>query len=157
MTMLSSFCMGGCKQSAELSKMSRSDLVRSPRLEGFRAPRDTFLRRTIGPGNYWYRDCTVRASCGKPDSKAFLHAVILWSMAEARAAYRSLFRSLSKHVSSDTGSKWHIYARKEFDSLAKVGDPGAMQQALQTAKDYADLICSIESHKVGYVTPKFTQ
>lgn len=68
-------------------------------------------------------------------------------MAEARAAYRSLFRSLSKHVSPDAGSKWHTFARKEFNRLAKVGDPVAMQQALQTAKDYADLVSSIQSHK----------
>jgi hypothetical protein len=78
-------------------------------------------------------------------------------MAEARAAYRSLFRSLSKHVSPDAGSKWHTFARKEFNRLAKVGDPVAMQQALQTAKDYADLVSSIQSHKVRHMTSEITR
>ena len=70
-------------------------------------------------------------------------------MAEARAAYRSLFRSLSKHVTSERSSKWHAFVRKEFDSLAELGDSKAKQQALQAAKDYADLISSIDSHKVA--------
>ena len=69
-------------------------------------------------------------------------------MAEARAAYRSVFRSLSRHVTSESSSKWHAFVRTEFDRLAKVGDAKAMQQALQAAKDYADLIRSVDSHKV---------
>jgi len=87
--------------------------------------------------------------CTRSSHKNYVHAVTpAKHMAEARAAYRSLFRSLSKHVSSETNSKWHAYARKEFDRLAKVGDTRVSQQALQTAKDYADLINSIDKHKV---------
>ena len=69
-------------------------------------------------------------------------------MAEARAAYRALQRTVSKQLSSERGNQWQIFVREYFRRSAKGESTEILEQKLQLAEDCADLLSSVKNHKV---------
>ena len=68
-------------------------------------------------------------------------------MSEARAAYRTLQRTIKSQLSLAEGNQWQVYVRELFRQPA--GQGRDLQQELKLAEDCADLLSSVKSHKVS--------
>ena len=73
-------------------------------------------------------------------------------MAEARAAYRALQRTISKQLSSDRGNQWQVYVRQCFRRPLENSRISSLQEGVRLAQDCADLISSVKDHKVRTLT-----
>jgi hypothetical protein len=68
----------------------------------------------------------------------------------AHAVLRHLLRAVDKHITSVSGNAlWRDAVLEQFRRHRQLRDPVLVQQELEKARDYADMIANIAYHKVS--------
>ena len=73
-------------------------------------------------------------------------------MAEARAAFRALLRSVHTHLTKVNGNKlWRDHIVQQFRQHRNVQCPEAASELVQYARDQAEVIKAIQFQRVTFV------
>lgn len=72
-------------------------------------------------------------------------------MAEARAAFRALLRSVHTHLTKVNGNKlWRDHIVQQFRQQRNVQSPEAASELVQYARDQAEVIKAIQFQRVTF-------